>query len=35
MVSAVWTESNGATAIAVLQNSARYEAFRLSIDCSR
>jgi len=35
MVSALWTESNGATAIAVLQNSARYEAFRLSIDCSR
>jgi len=35
MVSAVWTESNGATAIAVLQNSARYEAFRLSIDCGR
>jgi hypothetical protein len=34
-VSALWTESNGATAIAVLQNSARYEAFRLSIDCSR
>src|SRR5207245_105367 len=34
-VSARWTESNGATAIAVVQNSARYEAFRLSIDCSR
>jgi len=34
-VSALWTESNGATAIAVLQNSDRYEAFRLSIDCSR
>jgi hypothetical protein len=35
MVSALWTESNGATAIAILQHSDRYEAFRLSIDCSR
>src|SRR5438552_1253910 len=33
-VSALWTESNGATAIAIVQNSGRYEAFRLSIDCS-
>jgi hypothetical protein len=34
-VSALWTESNGATGIAVLQNTAGYEALRLSIDCSR
>jgi hypothetical protein len=35
MVSALWIESNGATAIAILQHSDRYEAFRLSIVCSR
>src|SRR5438445_12922195 len=34
-VSALWHGSNGANTIAVLQNSDRYEAFRLSIDCSR
>jgi hypothetical protein len=33
-LTALWTESNGASAIVVAQNSGRYEAFRLSIDCS-
>jgi len=33
-VSALWTESNGTNSVAVVQNAARYEAFRLSIDCS-
>lgn len=32
-LTAVWTESNGNSAIAVSQSSGRYEAFRLSIDC--